>query len=333
MFGGAFKLNHPSNFSDKVYRFDVTDSDTTFIPTFIPSIIPTNNPTINPSISPSQLPTHVPTNLPTDTPTTPVSTSNNISTTGHNTPTTAIASTTQLVGSSTTPGPTLSGNSDAERRQYNPLIKNLDQLAQMIVGICFVALIITIIISFATHLSIGKRYGCDNPKYSTLLRFVQECGDYWTDIIFVIIVFVDKRLDNNIRQVLFFVSLIFLIVPYCLSCGVAFYWIEKWNNLSLTMQNTNSKDDNDNDNPNRLKHYLAKYQTVLWLFTIVANFFVAVDLITGKVFVHDLFYFSLKTKEIEMLRYWKFIVVILLEVRVYVSSSDLFDLWSYVHAS
>ena len=69
----------------------------------------------------------------------------------------------------------------------------------------------------------------------------------------------------------------------------------------------------EEDDPVRLKQYLQKYDILLLFLTIFGGFFSAIDLLRSKFLYHDAFYFPLKKNEYNMLRYPRFINLILFE--------------------
>ena len=101
-------------------------------------------------------------------------------------------------------------------------------------------------------------------------------------------------------EVLSTLAFIFTIAPFSMSCSVAIYFIIGWRRWQF-------------DNAVRLSDYLKKYEILLCLWTILAGFYVSVDLARSKLFYKRLFDFPLRQKEVEQLKHLKFINIVLLE--------------------
>ena len=64
----------------------------------------------------------------------------------------------------------------------------------------------------------------------------------------------------------------------------------------------------------RLRQYIKKYELFIRLVTVFGGFHVAVEICRSKLFYASIFGLSLTKKEIQALRSWKFVNVVLLEV-------------------
>ena len=83
---------------------------------------------------------------------------------------------------------------------------------------------------------------------------------------------------------LFFISLVFIILPYLMSCIVCIYWIISWNHWKY-------------DHPYRLKNYLKSYEILIILLTLFGGFYSSIDLLQSKLFYLRATYFPLKIDE------------------------------------
>lgn len=163
----------------------------------------------------------------------------------------------------------------------------------MIVYVGIGLTILLFLVSLIHYFNCARKFA-DKPNFAMYFVFVQGCVDFWTDVIFSVALFYSKK------TMLFYMSLFFLIIPYCISCISCVIWILKWNNYKR-------------DNPIRLIQYLQKYQAVVILFSLMAGFFATIGLLRSKIFYFQIFFFSLKKEEYEKLKYWKFINIIIFE--------------------
>lgn len=238
--------------------------------------IDTDTPSSLPTSIPSSIPTSVPTNIPTSTPT--------------SIPTTS---------STNTPVDSDDGSILNNNRQIIALWSNVG--TYLVFGSFIICLVMILGSYYRFYVAYNK--SVDLFDIIAVCRFVQNCSDFWTDIIFAIVLYFDKnnysnRYNDNYN--LFWFSIAFIIIPYIYSCVSAIYWIYKWNNCK-------------NDFPIRLKTYLDRYQFLILLLTMFAGFYVTVDLMRSKLFYKKIFYLPLKKKEYDALKYHRFINLFMLE--------------------
>ena len=182
------------------------------------------------------------------------------------------------------------------------LLSLLDFLAQLIVYCGLGIYILLLIFSHWYYYSIAKKC-CDMPNYASLFRWIQSMIDFWTDVIFAIVLYLQDT-DLNLNYLLFYASMIFTILPYILSLLIAVYWIVRWNRWK--------------NEPNRLKTYLNKYEMIILLCSLITGgggFFTTIELFQSKLMsnLFGVFYISLKKEEFNQLRYYKFFTVIICE--------------------
>ena len=143
---------------------------------------------------------------------------------------------------------------------------------------------------------IKSPYGFDRPNLMSVIKAIQNAGDFWTDVLVCIILYLQRY------TLLYIASFIFTIVPFILSCICCVYWIVQWRKWKY-------------DNPIRLTDYLNRYESLLCLLTVLAGFYAAVELCRSKLFFKRYFYFPLRKQEYNQLKHIKFVNVVLLEVR------------------
>ena len=63
----------------------------------------------------------------------------------------------------------------------------------------------------------------------------------------------------------------------------------------------------------RLVNWIKKYDKIMFIISITAGFYAAIELFTSRIFPKTIFYFPLKPDEKEVLKHYKFINIVLLE--------------------
>ena len=151
-----------------------------------------------------------------------------------------------------------------------------------------------------------KQRVSDSANYWSILRFFQNAGDIWTDVLFNFILYLEfkKAANDNdeakIFGLLWIISCGSIILPFLMSCVVAVIFTIQW--LRWT-----------ESNPSRLHKYLERYLLVVYSFTIVSGFYSAISMLRTKLFYNKMFYFPLKRSEISRLNGIRFINIVVLE--------------------
>ena len=83
---------------------------------------------------------------------------------------------------------------------------------------------------------------------------------------------------------LFYGSVVFVVVPFMLSNGIAVYFTHTW----LRSTDINS---------HRLVKYVESFDKLIYGLTVFCGFYATIDLITSKIYTHNVFYFSLMKSE------------------------------------
>ena len=151
-----------------------------------------------------------------------------------------------------------------------------------------------LICGYALYIQTKTKKVADNMNFIAIFRFISQSLDLWTDLSFCIILYIQQQMQ------LLYSSLVFLIIPYLMSCIVSIYWIIVWNNWK-------------HDHPHRLKNYLKSYEIFIILLSVFGGFYATVDLLRSKLFYLRLFYLPLKRDEYEKLQYLRFINFVILE--------------------
>ena len=158
------------------------------------------------------------------------------------------------------------------------------------------------IVAFIYHKIVIKRKakgakggGYDHVNYFVIFQYIRNLADFWTDLLFAIVLYVRK-----IDIILFILSLIFVVFPFLMQCFLAVHWINRWKNWKQ-------------DNPKRLKDYLSKYQTLLVWLTLCGGFYNSIDIIRSKLFYQECFYFPLKKQEYLQLKNVRFCNIVIFE--------------------
>ena len=139
-----------------------------------------------------------------------------------------------------------------------------------------------------------KARGCDAPSYHIIFRFVGSIADFWTDVLFAIVLYFERI------QVLFILGVCFIVLPFISQFLSAFIWINKWKHWKK-------------DHPKRLHLYLEKYEFALYILGMIAGFYNTIDLVRSKLFYFKMFGFQLKKNESEVLKKYRFIIITIIE--------------------
>ena len=180
----------------------------------------------------------------------------------------------------------------------NSLEKQIDKwivISRWFLVILVVSTMLTIILS-VTSFERGKseRKSFDMPDYFSILKVAQNFGDFWTDIFFSIILWLEKRFF------LLLLSIVFIGVPYFMSCFVGIHTVGKWRLKSEKVGR-------------RLQEYLQKYEKLIFGLMIFVGFYSAVDICRSKIFYIPMTNLSLKWSEHERLKFYRFGNILLLE--------------------
>ena len=103
---------------------------------------------------------------------------------------------------------------------------------------------------------------------------------------------------------LFYISLIFTLIPFFLSLSFIIYWIFRWRIMTAVVLH-------------RLNDYLHTYSVVLIMLTIFSDFYSSTSILLArsKLFCLDVFNLSLKQSEMDKLIVYRFI------------SRSVFEVW------
>ena len=235
-------------------------------PTLMPTRIPTSEPSQFPTMEPTNEPTENPTDMPTQDPITDAPTNYPLTTT------------TYKIGES------LSSASKLISR-WN------DTGTYVLIGGLSIGSIICL---SALYVWITSKKKGDNMNFLSIFRFIFQTLDLWTDMSFCIVLYIKNKKE------LFLSSLLFLMIPYLMSCCVSIYWIIVWNNWKY-------------DHPHRLKNYLKSYEILILLLSVFGGFYSTVDLLRSKLFYLKVTYLPLKQSEYDKLQYLRFINFVLME--------------------
>ena len=171
----------------------------------------------------------------------------------------------------------------------------IEDVASYLVWGTFVFIFIGIVFTFCYHRFVLDEKSQDNKKLVSIAKCGQNCGDFWTDILFAYVLYLQEF------NILFFFSGIFVIVPFIFSCISCMYWILQWK-YKREIYGT------------RIKKYLDKYEWFVIAMTIIAGFHAAIELSQSKLFFSKMLNMPFRKKETNTLKHWKFVNVVLLEV-------------------
>eukprot|EP01083_Nonionella_stella_P020167 55900_1 len=161
------------------------------------------------------------------------------------------------------------------------------------------------VIAFLFH---RKRNGSDRPGYVALLKFFSAIGDFYTDVLFTLTLY---AANNDLYQW----SALFTLGPHFLSIVVGLFFITKW-------RQTRSK--------RFLSEYASRFDKVIVIFSLVAGFYAAIDLLSSHLFHLDVMSFQIGVDTKARLMNMKIINNVVLEnvpclyiQYLYLTSSDM----------
>ena len=152
-------------------------------------------------------------------------------------------------------------------------------------------------IYYYCRIKISNYRGIDKPKYMFLFRFAAAFIDFWTDIIFSLILLFS---DDNVIIVLGYWSLAATCVPYFCSLIIYCAFVTSWRR-----------------NDKRLKQYFSKYEGLILISSLIAGFYSTIYFFHSQIFFHELFYLGLHEKHRNTLFHLKFANIIIFEVCLY----------------
>ena len=72
-----------------------------------------------------------------------------------------------------------------------------------------------------------------------------------------------------------------------------------------------------NETPHRLDRYLARYKGIIYALSIITGFYATIDFLRSKLFYLNICYLPLTKDEYEAMSEYRFITVVVLEVKSY----------------
>ena len=181
---------------------------------------------------------------------------------------------------------------DAE--EASMISERFETFGYYLLGILLLSTLLIVLASFIHDKWFGNQIQSD---YVPILRFGMNVGDFWTDLLFCLVLF----LDDDAPFLLFLIGIVFVAVPYVASCIVCVTWISKWRNSADVFSGT------------RLASYFKKYDMLIYAMTSIAGFYSTVDVCKSKLFHLKAFRLQLKQKEYNILKNYRFITIVLLE--------------------
>ena len=250
---------------------DLNDSDINIYAIYTKIMVPTLAPTLIPTAMPSNFSTTF-----TSTISTEFSSYNN----------SYSGSTNSDIYSSNAPN-------DREDTLNEETVKILEKTAKYLVYVGTATPFSLYAMIYVYHKYIVKAHGCDSPKIYVLFKLTHGIIDFWTDLIFGLILYYQT---NN----LFIASFCFVIVPFLMQCFISVFFLFKWKHWKESHRI-------------RFERYLNKYEILIYLFTLIFGFYNTIDLVQSRLFYYQLFNMPLKRNESASLKKYRFINIILLE--------------------
>ena len=139
--------------------------------------------------------------------------------------------------------------------------------------------------------------GCDKPTYFALFACFWNMGDFYSDLIFTMILFIKSESDDYILF-LFYVSLGFSLIPHFLSSVILLYKIHIWTHYHTY-----------------IRQYVQSYDTYMIVISVFSGFYAAVEMARSKLFYFRMFSLQLKRKDYWNIQNLRFGNTVVLELR------------------
>ena len=146
------------------------------------------------------------------------------------------------------------------------------------------------------HFNCVTKKRADSPKYFKVLTAFQHFIDFWTDCAVCIVWYIEQ-----VSTIYSTLSSVFIIVPLIASIVSSLYYTFSWR---IGRQDT----------ARRLTNYLNKYQSFIYGSSIIIGFYSTIDLCQSKLFYKPIFYLPLTNNEIQQMKHFRFITLVVLEV-------------------
>ena len=199
-------------------------------------------------------------------------------------------------------------------------IEMLETIARYLLFFVIGFVVIVTFIAYIYHNCI--LLGSDTAQYGSILMFAAHLGDFWTDIVFTITLYVESRIiitmDNDNSnynynsnsnygagvndpfkslEYLFYFALGFTIGPYILSCMIAIYHVERWRHQRQEI----------------VRQWFEHYDRLIYGLTIISGFYCSIQLCKSKLFYKECFHLTLKENEWKKLGNFRFVNIVLIE--------------------
>lgn len=186
------------------------------------------------------------------------------------------------------------------KSKYNAVLASYDSVGMYVIYITISVMLLLVGMSYMYHEYVLKCMdngykGTDPVQYIAILKFFQNTVDFWTDLFFAFVLYLQGLWP------LWGYAAIFIFVPYIVSCITAVICTVRWRHWNM-------------DHPTRLHQYLSRYEFFVYFLTIVAGFYSALDLTRSKLLYKKCYYFPLKREEFSNLKHWRFVNIVVLEV-------------------
>ena len=156
--------------------------------------------------------------------------------------------------------------------------------------------VVVLVIGYCYHSWCARGSGSDGPYFGAIIRFFASVADFWTDLLFVVVLSLTTETDESFYPLLY-CCVIFTLVPYIMSFTCFLYFTKKW------------KDSTNNV----LVTWIQTYDKTMLLLTILSGFHTCVELFHSKLFFIQLFHLPIRRKTYDKLKHFQFINVVLLE--------------------
>ena len=186
---------------------------------------------------------------------------------------------------------------------YAALVAEFDQFGTYVVfTFALIGLILYVIgfYHYRFHLKSIKKL-IDRPRIECVFKCLHNICDLWTDILFVIILFLEKYYIDNKYPNLWMYSALFVLLPYILQCILSLWYLQKWQDRMSKISS------------NKLNNYPINHEWLLIALSMLFGFYATIELTRSKLFYLPIFHSQISNHYYQQIRWFRFINVVIIE--------------------
>ena len=177
--------------------------------------------------------------------------------------------------------------------------ENAGTLGVVVMAIVGVVMLIAAFCHYYFYLNKKLHRLLDKPNVLSILKCIHNVCDLWTDLMFTIILFVQKDELIGDGNILWYLSAFCLVVPYILQCILCLWYLQSWQDRIDTLTN--------------LSNYPSKYEWFIIACTMMFGFYATIELTRSKLFYLTIFHSQMSDSYYQKLKQYRFLNIIILE--------------------